>query len=194
MGSTKFRIQIEIIDRIKSLYSTDCYSVSEIQRITGISRPTIYRIIKGLHKIGPYIVNKEVDEKVILEYSQNGSITFTAFKIGTSRKNVREIIKINNIFPTKGRRYKYLIGSKEDGWIRLANIEYQQLLDKQGKKCAICGTPFTQSIPHADHKHGKLAIRSFLCRKCNIGLAFVEDKEFRSKAIDYLKRYGDYED
>jgi len=58
----------------------------------------------------------------------------------------------------------------------------QELQERQGNKCAICGT-HSDDIPHAtfrntlvvDHDHGTGAVRGLLCPSCNVILGHAKD-------------------
>lgn len=69
--------------------------------------------------------------------------------------------------------------------------DYDQLLDKQGGGCAICGDePWTQKhgLLHVDHDHATSEIRGLLCFSCNVALgAFKDDTPRIARAISYLK-------
>lgn len=75
--------------------------------------------------------------------------------------------------------------------------EFNAMLVKQNKLCAICGQPETAlhkgkprslSVDH-DHQTGK--VRELLCNNCNRGLgAFRDDPAIIDKAIAYLHRHG----
>lgn len=83
------------------------------------------------------------------------------------------------------RRYKISIG------------EYDQMIDRQSNRCAICGNPETVineriltrlSIDH-DHTSGK--VRALLCRRCNIALGTVSDDiSLLRKMIAYLESFN----
>lgn len=71
--------------------------------------------------------------------------------------------------------------------------EFDQLLESQQYKCAIC------SISHhdvtyglyVDHCHKSNEIRGLLCSRCNMGLGlFREQADFLNGAINYLNKYG----
>lgn len=72
--------------------------------------------------------------------------------------------------------------------------EFEQMLNKQQGKCAICGT--TNFVgkgkkPHADHCHNTGKIRGLLCNPCNVGLGSFRDNIFNlESAIEYLKNAG----
>ena len=64
------------------------------------------------------------------------------------------------------------------------------LMPKQKGGCAICKKPFGNLQPHFDHNHNTGEIRGLLCRRCNIGLAFIEnEKGFAEEAIKYISNY-----
>lgn len=63
--------------------------------------------------------------------------------------------------------------------------QYIALLENQNNVCAIC-----QCVPavfHIDHDHKTKQVRGLLCHKCNIGLHYIEQSEYREKALKYLK-------
>ena len=67
--------------------------------------------------------------------------------------------------------------------------DFDELLNKQGKKCSICKEFFSQEKrPEVDHSHSTGKVRSLLCHKCNLGVGVAESK-FLEKAIKYLSSY-----
>jgi len=71
--------------------------------------------------------------------------------------------------------------------------EYNNLLESQGHKCAICGQPEMTSrngIPKMmciDHDHDTGKVRGLLCNNCNRGIGLIgEDPNWLQKAILYL--------
>lgn len=80
-------------------------------------------------------------------------------------------------------RYKYNIELEE----------YEEMLDKQGGKCAICGgDPVNTSSNNnklvVDHCHETNVIRGLLCHRCNQALGLFKDSiENIKRAILYLK-------
>ena len=71
--------------------------------------------------------------------------------------------------------------------------QYDQILEKQGDACAICGvtTPssnqFGQISFSVDHCHESGEVRGLLCDTCNRGLGYFKDNPLSlQKAIDYL--------
>lgn len=90
----------------------------------------------------------------------------------------------------KERRRKQLLRK-----YNLTPETYDELLAKQGGKCAICGTtdPHHKSgIFCVDHDHLKNKRRGLLCFPCNSGLGgFKDNPELLLKAASYLERFSD---
>lgn len=76
----------------------------------------------------------------------------------------------------------------------LTKEQYEELLEKQGGVCAICGQPEMRTtkagvamLLHVDHCHNSGKIRGLLCHKCNSALGlFMESSEILSSAVNYL--------
>lgn len=73
--------------------------------------------------------------------------------------------------------------------------DYQQRLDAQGGRCAICGTdePGKSNGPHKrfsiDHDHKTGEVRGLLCNHCNRGIGLLrDDPDVLLKAHLYLKK------
>jgi hypothetical protein len=65
--------------------------------------------------------------------------------------------------------------------------EYNRLFVVQNGQCAICGNPQEKSLD-VDHCHKTNKVRGLLCRKCNLGIGFMQDNpEICKKASEYLK-------
>ena len=67
----------------------------------------------------------------------------------------------------------------------LTRQDYNEMFKKQNSKCEICKQEFKTLCVDHDHKTGK--IRALLCRRCNLDLQVIENKEFVLKAQSYLK-------
>ncbi len=87
------------------------------------------------------------------------------------------------------RNYQYM---KKYG-ITLA--DYNELLEAQGGKCAICGITREEcndkrALP-VDHDHETGQVRGILCHSCNRAIGLLKDspKNLR-QAADYLERYS----
>ena len=79
----------------------------------------------------------------------------------------------------------------------LSLAEYDQMVAKQGNKCAICGQSQSRSIKGApprlcvDHNHKTGQIRELLCYACNLALGYVnDDPEVLKKMIAYLGKHN----
>ena len=73
------------------------------------------------------------------------------------------------------------------------NNDYENLLNKQNRKCAICGQPVDEyevrSKLDIDHNHDTGKVRGLLCNKCNLGLGlFNENIGTLLDAVLYLKK------
>lgn len=74
-------------------------------------------------------------------------------------------------------------------------LEYDDLLEAQDFRCAICSTdePGHKGLFMVDHNHDTDEIRGLLCNKCNSGLGMFDDSVARlSLAIEYLRKHGSY--
>lgn len=84
-------------------------------------------------------------------------------------------------------RLKWLYGITKE--------EYEQMIEEQDGKCALCGKEFVYERLHnfepcIDHNHETGQIRGILHRRCNIGIGqFNDDVDKLEEAVDYLKRY-----
>jgi hypothetical protein len=70
---------------------------------------------------------------------------------------------------------------------------YQDLLDKAGGCCEICGTDTcaTGYKLAIDHCHTTGKVRGVLCQACNTALgSFKDDADIIRRAIAYLKETG----
>jgi hypothetical protein len=69
--------------------------------------------------------------------------------------------------------------------------QYDDMLQAQGHRCAICRTdaPGGRGFWHVDHCHGTGRVRGILCHGCNTGLGNFRDNPVSlAYAIEYLKR------
>ena len=74
--------------------------------------------------------------------------------------------------------------------------DYEQLLQDQGGRCAICERPPREDIAlHVDHEHGTGRIRGLLCFRCNNALGDLGDSRERlDAAAEYLDRTPENEE
>jgi hypothetical protein len=78
----------------------------------------------------------------------------------------------------------------------ISEIDFKNLFDTQGGKCAICDFQFPSIMtgdrtksPHLDHCHSSGKIRGLLCISCNTVLGRSGDSvEVLQKAIQYLQK------
>lgn len=73
----------------------------------------------------------------------------------------------------------------------ISEQKYNEMVIKQSSHCNICGK--LMSKPNIDHNHKTGKIRALLCSKCNLGLHFIENKEFLIAAEIYLWQHNDEE-
>jgi len=63
---------------------------------------------------------------------------------------------------------------------------YEEMLERQGGGCAICGKPPGDTALHVDHCHETGRVRGLLCFSCNAGLGqFKHDPELLEAALTY---------
>lgn len=72
--------------------------------------------------------------------------------------------------------------------------EYEQLLEQQNHKCAICEIDqkyAENSRLCVDHNHTTGEVRALLCKKCNQALGLFQDNaDFCEAASKYLRQHG----
>lgn len=82
----------------------------------------------------------------------------------------------------RGRSLKNLYGMTE--------VDYDNMLERCGHKCEICGKPHKKEkmkCLHIDHCHKTGKVRGLLCNSCNRGMGWLgDDKSRLQKAINYL--------
>jgi len=66
---------------------------------------------------------------------------------------------------------------------------YYQMLEAQGKRCAICKAESLKRAMNIDHDHKSGKVRGLLCDGCNLSLGHIERKDFLEKALKYLAQY-----
>jgi Recombination endonuclease VII. len=73
--------------------------------------------------------------------------------------------------------------------------QYNQILEKQSGRCAICETKVTgvkergkrEHSLYVDHDHKTGKVRGILCNRCNFGIGqFKDDPQLLQKAAEYL--------
>jgi hypothetical protein len=101
---------------------------------------------------------------------------------GHCRECRNEISKANYQERQRWRRMKEY-GLSHEGFL--------DLLESQGRACAICRRLFEDAKgrrPHVDHDHGRGFVRGLLCNNCNGGLGLLGDSmDSLLRAMQYLE-------
>ena len=96
-------------------------------------------------------------------------------------------------YDTEVNREKKLIAA-----YGLTLSKYDELLDSQNYRCAICDTDTPGGKGgrfHVDHNHLTGEVRGLLCSCCNTGIGQMQDNvTILAKAIQYLNEKGSYGD
>jgi len=91
----------------------------------------------------------------------------------------------------RARSYKYVLKH----FYGMTLEEYDDMLNSQGGRCAICqtDTPGASGRFHVDHNHTTGAVRGLLCNGCNVALGHFKDSPSNClEAYRYLKERGSY--
>jgi len=68
--------------------------------------------------------------------------------------------------------------------------EFEQMVEAQSNKCAICEKDLTNDL-HVDHCHSTGKVRGLLCSACNKGIGhFGDSSELLIKAAGYCKHHA----
>lgn len=87
----------------------------------------------------------------------------------------------------KNSRYKTRVWNRWK-WSGFTEEDFNNKLIEQDNKCAICGV---ENPNHADHNHTTKTKRGILCKKCNTGIAYLqENTNVLQNAINYLNHYS----
>ena len=127
-----------------------------------------------LHRHKHYLEHQEEIKAKALVYRQDP----TRKEIARDRsKKFRD----GNKSLLKEKKLKYNFG------INLA--EYENILNRQGGVCAICGkSPNKEKSLVVDHDHVTEKVRGLLCQKCNLALGQFQDSPINLlSAINYLE-------
>lgn len=104
------------------------------------------------------------------------------------RKNNPDKVKEQNSRRTREDRYLALYG--------ITIEEYQETLEKQNFKCAICEKPAeenTKGILYVDHIAGTKQMRGLLCNLCNTAIGLMNHDTFiLLNAVNYLNQHGNF--
>jgi hypothetical protein len=118
-------------------------------------------------------------------------------KAGEWKKENR--VRVNECERANRQKDLPLTRAKEATRKKGINIDrYNQMIEEQDNKCAICKQPETRRVRSSDeiarlcidHCHTTLKIRGLLCFHCNVGLGkFFDDIDKLQSAITYLKKH-----
>jgi len=102
-------------------------------------------------------------------------------------KEHKDKVRISQIkFQESGKARKGRLLKK----FNITEEDYNQLFEKQGHGCAICGSNFSKgkySNFNVDHNHKTGEVRGLLCGNCNRGIGYFKDNiKTLEKAIHYL--------
>lgn len=101
------------------------------------------------------------------------------------RSKNRESVRSN---PEEVRKYRR--GKELERKFGITLEEYSLMLDEQLGVCKICkNSPKSGRTLSVDHCHISGKVRGLLCDRCNIALAYIEDKEMYILYLEYLERY-----
>lgn len=73
----------------------------------------------------------------------------------------------------------------------ITEAQYESLLKKQGRKCAVCRNPVLEGDRNlaVDHNHKTGEIRGLLCFRCNhTVIGRHTDPDLLQRAVDYLRQ------
>lgn len=76
----------------------------------------------------------------------------------------------------------------------ISQLDYLEMVKKQQGKCAICSRN-RQTLKRdlaVDHDHLTGNVRQLLCGRCNLGLAFLENREWNKLANSYLEVHSNH--
>lgn len=77
----------------------------------------------------------------------------------------------------------------------LTKEEFDRLLKKQDRLCAVCKRPLLMSILGGcdlDHNHKTNKNRGLLCRRCNLMIGYIEENLDRIDLLDSMKKYLEF--
>ena len=94
-----------------------------------------------------------------------------------------------NVTARKSGRRKRAIPKKHRDFLAKNRHRYQDLLDLQGGRCALCETkPSANRRLDLDHDHKRMVIRGLLCHRCNRVLADWVTSDWLRRAVEYLEQ------
>lgn len=122
------------------------------------------------------------------EWKKNNPNASDAIQKRSRKKNGHKFY-LNQVEKRKKNWIKY--SHQRKTWDSNRNKPKRELVEKlllfQKNLCGICLMSFEKY--DVDHSHQTGLIRGLLCRKCNSGLHYFENKEFIEKASNYIIKY-----
>lgn len=177
-----------LIELIKGLYVNQHLSAGMITQILNekaikIANYQVRHIIRKLN------ITRTQSDAAILRIKRQNNKWFKHYK--------SKICKYcKESFEPTSRKQFYCKNCNTKGLLSsygITSSDYDLLRQRQSNDCGVCQISLeelpTQQI-HLDHDHQTGIIRGILCRKCNLRLGCVDNKEWLSLAISYLSKPG----
>lgn len=90
--------------------------------------------------------------------------------------------RVHNVTPEKKARWQLAAR------YGLTPADVARMREEQGGLCGICAKLMARAC--VDHDHATGRVRGLLCHGCNIKLAAIEQADYRTAAIAYLKHHS----
>lgn len=110
--------------------------------------------------------------------------------IGGVRPTCKECRKATEPYNKRAHLNRYLKSA-----YNITLQQYDEVLEQQGGKCAICGSdnPGHYGRFSVDHNHLTNEVRGLLCNQCNVGIGALKDNpDVLMRAANYLIDKGYY--
>lgn len=134
-----------------------------------------YRAHLAEQRHASYLRHKEERKAYIKQWKQDNPD-----KVKASRAAYHQRSRANGVYRAGHIRRKYGLTPDEE----------QELWERQGGCCAICGRPLSgpgKPDTHLDHDHATKVVRGFLCIRCNHAIgSFADEPALLEVAIAYL--------
>jgi len=108
-----------------------------------------------------------------------------------TKEEIREQERVWHIADRKKNPEKYRLRELVSTFGPGADKHNLEQLKQQRGNCGLCGLKLTdkQRNRNQDHNHETSQLRGVLCRRCNIGLHYMENLEWKQSAERYLHRW-----
>lgn len=149
-------------------------------------------------------INKEKKSIRDKEYVENNKAKVATLKRNYQKSNRQYLLDYHKQWRSKPENQEKIYGYTkkriESGAIRRTRLkkygitleQYNEILERQEYKCAICLQPsntMKKSMP-VDHNHITGKIRGLLCSTCNTAIGLLkENPDLFIRAVSYLHRY-----